>query len=141
MWKTYGIICSFLIAISRILRKWLYKYNSISFNNGWLFIIIGILLGLVFEFLNYYNVKTIKNTDFAPKMLFVLSGLLIVATMKLFNKALFICKHPGWISALYAGLSTIITYLGVVIFLNETINITKIIGVILTVIGITAILV
>jgi uncharacterized membrane protein len=145
MWAIYGMIAGIIAGISRILRKYIYNNNKISMKQGFFLVIIGFLIGIIIDTsmnMKNYNIDLLLDSKKnKPQFLMILSGILIFIVFKCYNISLYNCENPGWVSAIYAGVGIIATYILSIIFLNNKINIIKMLGILFTIIGITIILV
>lgn len=144
MWAIYGMIAGIIAGISRVLRKFAYNSNKFSMKQGFFLVIIGFLIGIIIDTvinMKNYNVKILLHSkNNKPQMLMILSGILIFIVFKCYNISLYNCKNPGWVSAIYAGVGIISTYILSLLFLDNKMNIIKMLGVLFTIIGITIIL-
>jgi len=144
MWAIYGMVAGMIAGISRVLRKYIYNNNKISMKQGFFLVIIGFLIGIIIDTsmnMKNYNIDLLLDSKKnKPQFLMILSGILIFIVFKCYNISLYNCKHPGWVSAIYAGVGIIVTYILSLLFLDNKMNIIKMIGVLFTIIGITIIL-
>ena len=144
MWAIYVFMAGIIVGIARVLRKVVYINTKLSMNEGFFLVIFGFLIGIISETIiniKKYNINIIlpsKNKKY--NFLMILSGILMFVVFKFYNVSIYDCKHPGWVAAVYAGVGVITTYIISVIVLNKQINIFKLLGILLTLIGITIIL-
>ena len=140
-WKFFSIIGAILIAFSRIYRRYLYNTTNFSSEKSWYYICFGLFLGALLEL--SIKFKKIKTLEFSNNISisFIFVGLIIYYVFKLFNIALYKAKNPGWVSAVFAGLTTMLTYFISIYLFKQKINFTKISGVILTIIGVLMVII
>lgn len=135
-WKFFSIIGAILVTFSRIGRRYLFNNCNYSLNKSWFYISFGFLIGVLIELLYNYNHNKIINLKKKISVGFVFIGLLTYLVFKVFNIALFKSKNPGWVSAVFAGLATALTYFISIYLFQQKIIFTKMLGVILTIIGV-----
>jgi uncharacterized membrane protein len=144
MWAIYGMIAGMIAGISRVLRKYIYNNNKIPLKQGFFLVVIGFLIGIIIDAIanmKDYNINILLHSKKnKPHMLMIFSGLLLFIVFKCYNISLYNCKNPGWVSAIYAGVGIMVTYILSLLFLDNKMNIIKMLGVLFTIIGITIIL-
>lgn len=130
-WIILAVTAAVFIAIRDMLsRDIMEKYtyvNYILYAN--IFVFLGTLLYIVI-----FNVKLIKptSTDFWKIILRLVIVYIIVEPCMFY--ALKYCKNPGYAKAII-GLNTLLIFIIAVVFLKEKMNVTKGMGIGLTVLG------
>jgi drug/metabolite transporter (DMT)-like permease len=130
-WIILAVTAAVFIAIRDMLsRDIMEKYtyvNYILYAN--IFVFLGTLLYIV-----VFNVKLIKPTssDFWKIIVRLVIVYIIIEPCMFY--ALKYCKNPGYAKAII-GLNTILIFIIAIVFLKEKMNVTKCMGIGLTVVG------
>lgn len=140
-WKFFSIIGALLVTFSRIGRRYLFNNCNYSLDKSWFYISLGLFIGVLIELIYNYNHNQIIHLKKKISIGFVFLGLVTYLVFKVFNISLFKSKNPGWVSAVFAGLATALTYFISIYLFNQKINFTKMLGVILTIIGVLMVII
>ena len=140
-WKFFSIIGAILISFSRIYRRYLYNTTNFSSEKSWYYICLGFFFGAFFELIFNFEQNMFNNITKNKSFLFIFAGFITFFVFKLFNIALYKAKNPGWVSATFAGLATLLTYFISIYLFQQKIIFTKMLGVILTIIGVLMVIV
>tara|TARA_B100000963_G_scaffold155233_1_gene135094 strand:- start:28981 stop:29412 length:432 start_codon:yes stop_codon:yes gene_type:complete len=140
-WKFFSIIGALLVTFSRIGRRYLFNNCNYSLDKSWFYISLGFFIGVLIELIYNYNHNKIIHLKKKISVGFVFLGLVTYLVFKVFNISLFKSKNPGWVSAVFAGSATALTYFISIYLFNQKINFTKMLGVILTIIGVLMVII
>ena len=128
-WKFFSIIGALLVTFSRIYRRYLFNISSFSSEKSWYYICLGFFFAAFFELI--FNFKQNITNDITKNIsfLFIFVGFITFFVFKLFNIALYKAKNPGWVSATFAGLATLLTYFISIYLFNQKINFLKMVSI------------
>ena len=140
-WKFFSVLGALLVTFSRIGRRYLFNNINYSLDKSWYYISIGFFIGVLIELLYNYDKNKIINLKKNMTWGFVFIGLITYLVFKVFNIALFKSKNPGWVSAVFAGLATALTYFISIYLFNQKINKIKLLGVVFTICGVLMIVI
>jgi multidrug transporter EmrE-like cation transporter len=140
-WKFFSILGALLVTFSRIGRRYLFNNCNYSLDKSWYYITLGFFIGVLFELSYNFNENKIINLRKNMSWGFVFIGLITYLVFKVFNIALFKSKNPGWVSAVFAGLATALTYFISIFLFNQKINKIKLLGIVFTICGVLMIVI
>ena len=150
-WQFYAIVGAIIIAITRIVRKYAYDNVKMDARVGWFYVMFGILisslLGIIYYIITCPKLcKTLLTPNsinkykdrYGNNMMYVMiiSGMFFLMATFFYNKSMYLVSNPGFLAGLFAGIATILTYLGYSLPFNKKINIKEMIGLVSIVIGI-----
>lgn len=149
-WYLYILIASLFYTSQNVYRKKLYNDSNISSEKSWSFVLIGLLIGIIGSLIYVCFVGNIGDLKPKPVDLisecfesktkninlgFVLVGMIILIGMTIVSKSFKYTPNVSYIPVLLGGFTVIFTYIASIIFLKTPVELVKIIGIIVTLIG------
>tara|TARA_B100000073_G_scaffold219975_2_gene183082 strand:- start:47 stop:526 length:480 start_codon:yes stop_codon:yes gene_type:complete len=150
-WQFYAVVGAIIIAITRIGRKYAYDNVEMDARVGWFYVMIGVLIASLFGLI-YYIVSCPKlcktllmpnsinkyKDNYGNNMIYlkILAGIMMVIVFFFYNKSIYLADNPGFTAGLFAGIATMLTYLGYSLSFNKKLNVKEIMGLVLIIIGI-----
>jgi len=136
----YAIIASVIIACSFLMRKKALKNNSAK--NIVFFVFCGIIISstLIAIILNNNDKNIFKNMDNKMKIISVIAGMLIPLGIFALTISLKMVSNPAYTGIIYAVFKTILLFIFSVYLFNSHYNKMTLIGIILSLIGVSIII-
>jgi drug/metabolite transporter (DMT)-like permease len=141
-WIFFVIIGCIFFTIVNVLRKYIFETKNIDGKKSFFYILIGLFLGsflfiLFYLFKNDFNKKSsemihniFKSKNNLSYIAFIICGGLFILAFSCVHNAHFLIDNVSYIPLSMGGITTILTFLGSIIFLNAKLNFVKIVGLI-----------
>jgi drug/metabolite transporter (DMT)-like permease len=141
-WIFFVIIGCIFYAIVNVLRKHIFKITNIDAKKSIIYILIGFCLCsflfiLFYLFKNDFNKKSseiihniFKSKNNLNYIAFIICGGVFILAFSCVHNAHFLIDNVSYIPLSMGGITTILTFLGSIIFLNAKLNFVKIVGLI-----------
>ena len=141
-WIFFVAIGCIFYAVVNVLRKYIFKITNIDAKKSIIYILIGFCLCsflfiLFFLFKNDFNKKSseiihniFKSKNNLSYIAFIICGGVFILAFSCVHNAHFLIDNVSYIPLSMGGITTILTFLGSIIFLNAKIEFVKIVGLI-----------